>query len=421
MKRVPPGIIFFCIFLVTISAVRAEQPSLPLVNFDRARICQDPLHAALPPWTAPRTYHPEYYIGPTIRHGLDLVLPQPMRKGIDLDVGYDKWHGLPTLTADFFLPVNAWNDRSFFVAPRCYVTGTNESFSLGAGIRHLITADTLVGFHAFHDWVRPRGAAVEFLKEAGVGIELAALPGNFSDLTISANAYFPVNERWTPARTGDALVRETLPRGVDLKLGLLLPGLLESLDIRLNAQAHAYRGERTNLTGYRWGVSLNTRDGMFSGLFEQGREDRSRDHFRVQANLTLAFDWAELLNGTIPFSAPYQAPDRRFGRKMHNGLYDRVARKHDLPADRDEKKITFATVTHADTIRVAGGFPGLASAVLTVQTASSPWRDRVEMMTDPRGSYSGQLQLPPGTYKIRLVHKPTGLMTAERTITVDSQ
>jgi len=56
-----------------------------------------------------------------------------------------------------------------------------------------------------------------------------------------------------------------------------------------------------------------------------------------------------------------------------------------------------------------------------VQTASSPWRDRVEMMTDPRGSYSGQLQLPPGTYKIRLVHKPTGLMTAERTITVDSQ
>ncbi len=302
MKRVPPGIIFFCIFLVTISAVRAEQPSLPLVNFDRARICQDPLHAALPPWTAPRTYHPEYYIGPTIRHGLDLVLPQPMRKGIDLDVGYDKWHGLPTLTADFFLPVNAWNDRSFFVAPRCYVTGTNESFSLGAGIRHLITADTLVGFHAFHDWVRPRGAAVEFLKEAGVGIELAALPGNFSDLTISANAYFPVNERWTPARTGDALVRETLPRGVDLKLGLLLPGLLESLDIRLNAQAHTYRESGTNLNRLSWGVSLEHKGrNVFSVSSSKGGKTAVEiiSGFRQTSRWRLT---GRTSNGTIPFS-----------------------------------------------------------------------------------------------------------------------
>jgi hypothetical protein len=423
MKQLPPGIILFLMLLVIpISGAQAEWFPLPLVNSDRTKLYGDPLQAALPPWTAPKTYQAEHYIGSTLRHGLDLVLPQPIRKNLDVDAGYDKWYGLPTLTADFFLPVRAWNDKSIFVSPRWYMTGTREELSLGAGMRHLINPDVLVGFHAFHDWVRPRGSAVEFLKEVGVGIELAALPGNFSDLTISANAYFPVNERWTSVGTRAALIREALPRGMDVKLGFLLPALIDALDIRFNAQTHSYRGEQTNLTGYRWGLSFNTRDGMLSGLFERGREEIRGDHFRVEANVTLAFDLSDLLDGKMPFSPPYhRASDRRFSRKLHEDLCGRVVRKHDLPTDKDEKKITLATATHAETVRVSGGFPGLGNAVLTVQTASSPWRDRTELVTNPEGAYSGRLQLPPGTYRIRLVHKRTGLVTEEQTITINEQ
>jgi hypothetical protein len=160
---------------------------------------------------------------------------------------------------------------------------------------------------------------------------------------------------------------------------------------------------------------------MLTGTFEHGRENDGRDHIRIHASISLAFDWCDLLKGEIPFSAPYETPSRRFSRQMHNGLYERVVRKHDLPTDRDEKRFTLGAAVHGERVRVTGGFPGLRNAAITVQTASSPWRDRVELTTDSRGSYSGQLQLPPGTYKIRLVHKPTGLVSEERTITIEEQ
>ena len=79
---------------------------------------------------------------------------------------------------------------------------------------------------------------------------------------------------------------------------------------------HSYRGERTDLTGYNAGLSLNTRDGMLRASFERGKDAFQGDYYKVEGNVTLAFDWTDLLNGKNPFSAPYQPSSTRFSRKM---------------------------------------------------------------------------------------------------------
>lgn len=361
---------------------------------------------------------PEYYIDPTLNHGLNLVLPQAVRKGLEFNGGYDRREGLPTLNVDYFLPIKGWSDKSLFLSPRLSLTAGKESFSLGAGFRHLITSDVLVGFHAFHDWVRPRRHKGEFLKEAGVGLELSALPGYYSDISVRLNAYFPVNQRRTIDRDFTFVLEEELPRGGDATLGILLPPVFGLLDFRIDARAHSYRAENTDVTGYSVGLSMNSRDGMFSANVRQARDRCGGDEFRADGSVTLAFDWTELFKGANPFSAPYTASETRYNRKIHDSLYQRVVRKHDLPADRIERPIALAAIVSGDTVSFKGSFPDLPNSRVTVQISRSPWQDCSEMITDAKGSYSGRLSLPPGECRIRLLHKPTGQVSEVRTIVV---
>jgi hypothetical protein len=322
------------------------------------------------------------------------------------------------MQADYFLPVKGWKDKSVFFSPRISLTGAKESFSLGAGFRHLITSETLVGFHAFHDWTRPRRIKGDYLKETGVGIEFSALPGRYSDLSLAVNAYFPVNARQTVTNQGNSLVRESFTTGYDARLGFLLPALVDSLDIRMDGQLHSHRGDRTDVRGYKAGLSVRTRDGMWSAGFETGADAGRGDNYKVEGSINLAFDWVELIKGNNPFSAPYKAPTMRFSRKMKDGLYDRVRRKHDLPTDRTESRITLVANVADDELVFRGGFPDLPNARVTLQTSQSPWQDHTEVITDSTGRYSGSLTLPPGTYRIRLIHKPTGRVSAVKTVEI---
>jgi hypothetical protein len=361
---------------------------------------------------------PENHIDSTLKHGLNLVLPQTIRRGLNFDAGYDRWEGLPTMQADYFLPVKGWKDKSVFFSPRISLTGAKESFSIGGGFRHLITSETLVGFHAFHDWTKPRRLKVDYLKEAGVGIEFAALPGRYSDLSLAVNAYFPVNARETVAHQGNSLVRETFASGFDARLAFLLPALVDSLDIRMDGQLHSYRGDQTDMRGYKAGLSLKTRDGMWTGGLETGAEAGRGNNYKVEGAINLAFDWAELIKGNNPFSAPYKAPSTRFSRKMRDGLYDRTRRKHDLPTGRTESRITLVANVTDDELMFSGSFPELSNARVTLQTSQSPWQDHRDVVTDSVGRYSGKLALPPGTYRIRLIHKPTGRVSAIKTVEI---
>ncbi len=101
---------------------------------------------------------------------------------------------------------------------------------------------------------------------------------------------------------------------------------------------------------------------------------------------------------------------------MRDALYEKVTRKHDLPAGKSEYRITLAAQVADNSVIFNGGFPHLPNAWVTVQTSQSPWEDFMDVMTDSTGSFSGRLQLPPGTYRIRAVHKPTG--RASKTVTV---
>lgn len=361
---------------------------------------------------------PEQYIDPTINYGLSLVLPDPLRKGLKFDAGYDRWEGLPTLQADYFLPMKAWNDKSLFVSPRVALSGGKESYSVGAGFRQLITSETLVGFHAFHDWARQRRVRGDFMKEVGFGVEFATLPGNYSDLSLSVNAYLPVNERVSIAGDGSHLIKEKFSSGMDARVKFLFPPLTSYVDFRLDAGAHRYRGEQTDVSGYSATFSANTRDGLLSASVEEGRDDYRGTYYRVDGNVHLAFDWTELLKGKNPFAAPYPVSSFRYQRKMHDSLYDRVARQHNLPTDRTKTRITLAANVDTDTVSFYGGFPDLPHSRVTVQTSQSPWQDAMQVVTDASGSYYGSLRLPPGEYRIRLIHKPSGTVSAVKTVVV---
>jgi len=351
---------------------------------------------------------------------MGLILPQAVQKAVSLDAGYDRFAGLPTLTGDLFLPVKAWSDRAVFVNPHMSLTGTTESFSVGAGFRHLLTSETMVGFHAFEDWARPRGSRDRFLKQAGVGLEFSALPGKFSDVTFSVNAYLPVNER-RRIQAGETLVKEAATAGLDARLSLLLPPLIDALDLRVDAKVHSFRGKKTDVHGYQAGLTVTSRDGMFYGTVERGNDGRLGDNYRVWAGITLAFDWTALTRAEMPFSAPYTVSGTRYQRKVRDSLYEKTARKRDLPTDRSERRIALGTRAYDDSVVFSGGFPETPNAALSVQVSQSPWRECMEVVTDSEGFYSGRLPLAPGTYRLRLVHKPTGRASQVTTVVIPGQ
>ena len=145
----------------------------------------------------------------------------------------------------------------------------------------------------------------------------------------------PVNERLSMSRNGEALVRESLPAGFDARLAFLLPALVDWFDLRVDARGHSYFGGKSDNTGYTAGLSLITRDGLLRASIEQERRTPRQEGFRVEATVNLAFDWKELLEDRIPFSAPYRVPAKRYSRNIRDGLYERVTRKHELACQPD--------------------------------------------------------------------------------------
>ncbi len=395
----------------------AGQAHIPIALSESRKLPLDPFRLPPNPWKAMEVDWPESYIHPTIEYALNMVLPETLRQGLEFGAGYDRWTGHPTVTAEYFLPVKAWKDKSLFVAPRISLDATRESFSVAGGLRRLISSEALVGVYAFHDWVRSRGSGSDFLREAGAGLELSALPGRFSDLTVSANVYFPVNERFSRDESGEMLIREALPFGGDARLSFLLPAVTDFLDARVDAAAHRFVAERTDMKGYSVGLTIFTRDGMLAGSVQQATSSQNVEEVRVSGTVNLAFAWPDLVAGKFPFSAPYSA-GRRLNRRVQDSLYQRVVRKHDLPADRSARRMALAAEVRADAVSLTGGFSDLANSRVTVQTSQSPWRDRMEVLTDSHGCYFARLVLDPGQYKIRVIHKATGRTSEVRSIVV---
>lgn len=351
-------------------------------------------------------------------YGLRMVLPEPLRNNFDFSGGFDKWTNLPTVKTECLVPIKAWPDKSIFFSPRVNLTGFKESYSIGAGVRQLITSEMMIGFHTFYDWTRPRRSDLDYLREAGVGIEFSALPGRFSDLTVSANAYFPINSREEIRNNGVVFLKESLPTGGDARISLLLPPIVSWLDFRVDASAHRYVGQKSDLSGYRTALSVNSRDGLFNMTLEQGQDSRFGHNYGITAGVHMAFDWNALLNAENPFSAPYNCSDMRFNRKIRNSLFSKVNRKYDLPEDRFEQRCTLMASVLGDTVTFTGGFPNLPYSTLTVQISQSPWRDYSEITTDDNGSYYGAISLPPGVCKMRLLHKPSGRATEPKSLVI---
>ncbi|MBM3300264.1 MAG: hypothetical protein FJY85_09945, partial [Deltaproteobacteria bacterium] len=185
---------------------------------------------------------------------------------------------------------------------------------------------------------------------------------------------------------------------------------------------HTYRADQTNASGYTGGVTMSSRDGMWSATVERGDNTTTGDNFRIFGNVSMVFDWKDLVNGKVPLSAPYPASSFRYARNVRDSLYARVARQHDLPTDRSEKLVTLASAVLDDTVSFRGAFPALPNSLVTAQVSQSPWEDVKDVPTDANGAYSGKIRLPPGEYQLRLIHKPTGLVTgATRLVILDDE
>jgi len=247
---------------------------------------------------------------------------------------------------------------------------------------------------------------------------MSALPGLYSDLSFSANAHFPVNFILSQDASGDLMITESLAQAAEAKLSLLLPAMVDWLDARIAAEVNTLAGEQAKPFGYKFGLAVNTRDGLLSGNLEQGRDQYGDEHFKVSGNLTLTFDWPALLDLRNPFSAPYRVPDARFNRDIRETMVARVRSRLDVPVDRTVTRIALATNISGDAVWFAAGFPDLPNTRVTVQTAQSPWVDRSEAITDSRGACEGLLKLKPGTYRLRLIHKPSGRISDVRTVVV---
>ena len=388
---------------------------------------------------------PEDYISPTVNYGLSLVLPHFVREGLEFSASYDRWEGLPTLSADYFQSLKVWSYKTLFVRTRINLSGKEERLSFGGGFRQALTNRSMVGVHSFHDWVRMRGSGHRYLREAGVGFKVYALPGWYSDLSLSGNYYFPVNERSQRQVGGNAVVSESLLGGGDLQVKCQLPALVDWLDDQVAAEVHTYRVYATIHSGFKVGLSANTRDGMLGIRLQRGYETEFGDTISIKGTISLAFDWLALKRGNMPFSAPYTVPQYRNGGDVSRSLHSRTTRKMDMPlGSRSEKRITFGATISYDTVSFVGRFPTPSKTKLTVQVSlpkasyqssddlingqPSPksmvqdslprWRDRGEITTDMRGEYSGQVSLPPGRYKIRIFHRPSGTVSNEETVII---
>jgi hypothetical protein len=140
----------------------------------------------------------------------------------------------------------------------------------------------------------------------------------------------------------------------------------------------------------------------------------------VEGSINLTFDWKDLLQNELPFSAPYKVPQHRYDRKISENLGERVVRRHDVPTDRAENRVTLAATVSDNTVFLSGGFPGLPNSKVTVQVSQSPWKDWADIATNSSGFYSGAVNLPAGSYRVRLIHKPTGRASAEKPVFVGS-
>lgn len=406
-----------------LSPARGDDPlriHQPLLESHALNLPLNPLRKPTNIWKPEESRWPEYYIDPTLDYALTKVLPQSFRKTLDLDLGFDRWIGLATGKADcFFSTTSREGAAAVFFNPALVFTGAKETASVAVGARGLLTDRIAVGINVFHDWERPRASNECFLRTAGMGIEVSALPGYHSDLTFSANGYIPLNERQRAIESGATLVREALPVGADASLKLLLPPVVDRLDTTLEAKWHGFQGENISSSGYELSVGVSSRDGMFSVKGKREEEFGGVAKESVTAGINLCFDWEKAMELRNPFFAPYQLNTQRFDRDLRQSLTAKLGRRPPLPMDRSLHNLALQARVEGDTVFYRGGLAHLINTPVTVQTSSSPWQDRGEVVTDGKGMFRGRISLAPGKYRLRIIHKPSGRSTAEQYVVIE--
>jgi hypothetical protein len=193
--------------------------------------------------------------------------------------------------------------------------------SLGGGYRKLMGNDALVGINAFFDTSR---IYPKWYSSWGWGLEAAAIIAGEGAVDLTFNYYgmqFNRNAFFNAFRNQGT--------SFDLEAGYSQPILDKSLDLRVKVNGYQFDTGRKTY-GWRTGIDLTTRDGVFTVKYECGFDEINQTYHSISGNIRTAVQLGNLLRGESPFSLP--PPVFVNPRNISNMLTRKVKRNWHQPA-----------------------------------------------------------------------------------------
>jgi hypothetical protein len=276
------------------------------------------------------------------------------------------------------------------------------------------TENLFIGLNVWHDWKSPAADSSHSLRQVVAGMELSALPGRHSDLSLAANVYLPANSLEYYNSENGVVIRKKIAGGAEAAVRFKLPAMNQYFDAEAHGEFNAFRGMDTDTLGYSGGLTFSSRNGLAVVSADYGY-DRNGEvgerRYSLAAELSMVFDWTAALHGSNPFSAPYPASDQRFDRDLSASVGSRASRNHEARVDEIERPIGLSAAVYGNSVEFQAGFPDLPNSEFLVQTSQSPWIDRGVIRSDQNGLCAGRIRLESGIYLLRLKNKATGRYT----------
>lgn len=234
-------------------------------------------------------------------------------------------------SGDYVLPLNLGKDAVLFGEAHTECQGFWNSpsvgasnrwdISLGGGYRRLWGNNLLLGANGFYDTSRLFN---QWYTSGGLGLEMVENVSGDDAIDLNLNWYGNLFSR-------DLLVNAFRNKGnsYDLEAGYSHALFNQTLDLRLKLAGYQFDVGQ-NVSGWRTGADLTTRDGVFCLRYDYGQDRINGSYNTVGGFVNIGFQVENLLKGENPFTAP--APIFKSPRDLSRMLTQKVKRNWSQPA-----------------------------------------------------------------------------------------
>jgi len=310
-------------------------------------------------------------------------------------------------TADYVLPMSLGKDALLFGEAHGEYQGfwkktpdgsqNRTDLSLGGGYRKMLGDNALLGANAFYDSSRLFN---RWYSSGGLGVEMAAIVGADDALDVNFNWYGNLF-----SRTGFVNAFRNQGGSFDVEAGYSHALFDHTLDLRVQVAGYQFDiGQK--VYGWRGGVDLTTRDGMFTAKYQYGHDKINGSYNTVGAFVNIGFQLENVLKGASPVTMP--EPVFKSPRNIRRMLTRKVKRNWHMPAQVLARAGRGGGEAHFELVinppYWCDGGDCSAGFVETESTSRAIWRIRFTHQTgdDWCGASGG--------YTIRLVGNTSGLV-----------